>query len=98
MGIPVISLRGDRFVGRVGESILTTVGLEELVVDSEETYIAKGIELASDLPRLADLRGRLRQKVVDSPLCDGVTFTQDLEAVYRKMWTTWCHNHGYLGE
>jgi protein O-GlcNAc transferase len=90
MGVPVISLRGNRFVSRIGESFLSTVGLREYVVDSEDAYIAKAIALASDLPRLADIRQQLREQMLNSPLCDCRGFTRDLEAAYRKMWETWC--------
>ena len=90
MGVPVISLRGDRFVGRVGDSILTTVGLEELVVDTEDAYVARAVELAADLSRLTALRTGLRDMLVNSPLCDGPAFTRSLEAAYRAMWETRC--------
>ena len=90
MGVPVVTLRGDRFVGRMGESIMMNLGLEECVADSEQAYIAHAIELASDLSRLAELRGTLRNRLLKSPLCDGPGFTRDLEAVYRSMWETWC--------
>lgn len=90
MGVPVVTLRGDRFVSRMGESIMMNLGLEECVTNNKEDYIAKAIALASDLPRLTELRGRLRSQLLDSPLCDAPGFTHDLEAAYRRMWETWC--------
>jgi predicted O-linked N-acetylglucosamine transferase (SPINDLY family) len=90
MGVPVVTLRGDRYVGHMGETILKHLGLPECVTDSEDAYIAKAIDLASDLPRLAELRGGLRSRLLNSPLCDGPGFTRDLEAAYRRMWETWC--------
>lgn len=91
MGVPVVSMRGDRFVSRVGDSILSAVGLEELVVDTEDAYVAEAVELATDLPRLARLRAGLRDRLLHSPLCDGPGFTHGLEVVYRAMWEAWCH-------
>jgi protein O-GlcNAc transferase len=90
MGVPVISRRGDRFSGRVSESILTTIGLPELVADNADDYIAKAVALAQDLPRLADLRSGLRERVARSPLCDAPRFTRHLEQAYRSMWRGWC--------
>ena len=90
MGVPVVTLRGDRFVSRMGESIMMNLGLEECVADSKEAYIAEVLALASDLPRLAALRARLRGQLLNSPLCDGPGFTRDLEAAYRTMWEAWC--------
>ncbi len=78
MGVPVVSLRCDRFSGRVGESILTTVGLPALVADDAAAYLATASSLAADLKRLADLRAGLRATVVGSPLCDGDRFARHL--------------------
>lgn len=94
MGVPLITLCGDRYVSHVGETILKNLDLTEYVTDSEEAYISKAIALASDLPRLAELRGELRNRLLNSPLCDGPGFTRDLEVVYRQMWEAWCQiNH-----
>ncbi len=90
MGVPVVSLRCDRFSGRVGESILTTVGLPALVADDAAAYLATASSLAADLTRLADLRAGLRATVVGSPLCDRDRFARHLESAYRAMWRRWC--------
>jgi predicted O-linked N-acetylglucosamine transferase (SPINDLY family) len=89
MGVPVVSLRGDRFVGRVGESILTAVGLPNLVAASPAEYLATAIALATDLPRLTAFRKSLRRRLVASPLCDAKSFARDLESGYRAMWQAW---------
>ena len=52
MGVPVVTLRGDRFIARVGESILSTVGLKEWIAADEDDYVAKAAAMAADLPRL----------------------------------------------
>jgi protein O-GlcNAc transferase len=89
MGVPVVTLRGDRFVGRVGESVLTTLGLGELVAASPADYLSTTIELAADVTRLAALRAELRQRLVASPLCDARAFAGDLESAFRAMWQAW---------
>jgi protein O-GlcNAc transferase len=90
MGVPVVSLRGDRFSGRVGESILTSVGLPGLVAADAEGYIATAAALAANPSHLGYLRARLRGMVVGSSLCDAERFTRHLEAAYRSMWQSWC--------
>jgi protein O-GlcNAc transferase len=90
MGVPVISLRGDRFTGRVGDSILTTCALSELVAGSVADYVARASRLAHDRPRLAALRAGLRDRLVASPLCDAAKFARHLEAAYRRMWRDRC--------
>src|SRR5260221_1352345 len=94
MGVPVVSLRGDRFSGRVSESMLTTVGLPDLVAADAAAYIATAGALAADLAALADLRSRLRTMVVGSPLCDADRFTRNLEIAFRSMWRHWCAEKG----
>ena len=90
MGVPAITLAGDRFVSRMGVSHLTAVGLPELIVPSPEAYFDRAVTLAGDLPRLRELRATLRERVAHSPLCDGAGFTRELEDAFRKMWRTWC--------
>ena len=90
MGVPVVTLRGDRWVGRVSESILSTIGLPELVAGSQADYVDIAAKLAVDRFRLKSLRMGLRTKVVTSPLCDGTKFTRNLETGYRRMHETRC--------
>lgn len=90
MGVPVVTLRGDTWVGRVSASILETVGLPELIAEDEEAYLRIATALAEDEPQRATLRKNLRLMLEDSPFCDGEAFTRDLEAAYRGMWRRWC--------
>lgn len=77
MGIPVISLRGQRRAGRLGASILHAAGLSEWTAGSVEEYaaIATKIGLSSDLPTL---RAKLRDRVTNSPLADTSGMAQEL--------------------
>jgi predicted O-linked N-acetylglucosamine transferase (SPINDLY family) len=90
MGVPVVALAGNRHAARVGVSLLTHLGLPELIAKDEADYVRIAVELARDLPRLAAMRQGLRERVESSPLCDGASFTRDLEEAYRGMWKTWC--------
>jgi predicted O-linked N-acetylglucosamine transferase (SPINDLY family) len=94
MGVPVVSLVGQTAVGRGGLSILSNIGLPELVGRSEEDYVRIASELARDIPRLENLRSTLRQKMERSPLMDAPRFARNVEAAYRTMWRTgltWGH-------
>ena len=97
MGVPVITLSGDRFAGHMGETIMKNLDLYACVADSPEDYLEKAVARATDLPRLADLRSRLRERLLNSPLCDAPTFTRDLETLYRKLWMNWCQTHSTAG-
>ena len=90
MGVPVVTLSGDRHAGRVGASLLAQVGLGELVTPSSVAYVETALGLAGDRQALGHLRGRLRAMIADGGLTDGPTFTTSLEAAYREMWRAWC--------
>jgi predicted O-linked N-acetylglucosamine transferase (SPINDLY family) len=90
MGVPVVTLRGDRHSSRVGASLLTRVGLPDLIAEAEAAYVETAAGLADDLDRLSELRRGLRDRVRDSPLCNGRGFAREIEAAYREMWRRWC--------
>jgi protein O-GlcNAc transferase len=90
MGVPVITLRGDRAVARAGASVLSNLGLPELIASTPEQYVRLAAELAGHLPRLKELRMSLRQRLCNSPLMDARRFARDIEEAYRGMWVAWC--------
>lgn len=89
MGVPVVTLAGTQFVSRVGMSLLSNVGLPELIAQSPEHYVELALQLSQDSDRRAGLRESLRARMAASPLCDAATFTRNLERAYRAMWRTW---------
>jgi predicted O-linked N-acetylglucosamine transferase (SPINDLY family) len=91
MGVPVITVAGQGHRSRVGKSLLTTLGLEQLVAESVDDYVAKAVALAGNLASLAELRATLRDRMLLSPLTDALKFTRSLETAYRMMWENWCH-------
>lgn len=90
MGVPVIGLAGPVPVSRAALSILSNLGLPELVGLQEEDYVDIAVRLASDLPRLAELRRTLRTRMDRSVLMDATRFARGIEAAYRAMWQRWC--------
>jgi len=94
MGVPVVTLVGATVVGRAGVSQLTNLGLTELIAQTPQGYIEIAAQLAGDLPRLAELRRTLRDRMRASPLMDAIGFARGIEAAYRKMWKTWCATGG----
>ena len=92
MGVPVISLVGRTIVGRIGLSLLSNLGLQNLVADSPVRYIEIAVELSADLGRLAALRQGLRARLEHSPLMDAPRFARNMESLYQKAWDDWCTN------
>jgi predicted O-linked N-acetylglucosamine transferase (SPINDLY family) len=86
MGVPVVTLAGRTALSRGSVSILSNVGMPELIARDEEQYVQKAVELATDLPRLAAIRASLRDRMIHSALRDAGAFARDVEAAYRRMW------------
>ncbi|MBF0334577.1 MAG: tetratricopeptide repeat protein, partial [Alphaproteobacteria bacterium] len=94
MGVPVVTLRGDRHAGRVGASILGALGLDELIAADVDSYVETAVRLAGDAPRLRAYRATLRDRLATSALCDARGFTATLESALRAIWRDWCAGGG----
>jgi predicted O-linked N-acetylglucosamine transferase (SPINDLY family) len=90
MGLPVVVLAGPVHVSRVGVSLLGNLGMPEWIAHSRDEYVEIATKLASDVPALAAARSGLRQKMLDSPITDGVRGARALEDAFRRMWSDWC--------
>jgi predicted O-linked N-acetylglucosamine transferase (SPINDLY family) len=86
MGVPVVSLMGDRVLGRYGGVFLETVGLPDLVAGDVDAYVETAARLADDIARLAGIRATLRQRMAASRLCDGPAYARAIEGAYRRIW------------
>ena len=71
-------------------SLLSNMGLTELIADTPQRYVDIAVGWARDLPRLTELRAGLRQRMQLSGLMNGKQFAAEVEAAFRGMWTTWC--------
>jgi predicted O-linked N-acetylglucosamine transferase (SPINDLY family) len=90
MGVPVVTLVGRRFVGRVGAAILSLVGLEDLIAEDRRSYVDKVLCLTEDKDRRMELRRHLRERLKASPLLDAGAYARSVEGAYRAMWRSWC--------
>jgi protein O-GlcNAc transferase len=90
MGVPVVTTRGTLHAGRVGASLLTTIGCPELIANDEDDYIRIARDLANSADRLAHYRTTLRERMQRSPLLDAPSFSRGLETALRHMWAHYC--------
>lgn len=88
MGVPVISLYGERHGTRFGLSMLKNIGLEELAVNSYDEYINRAVGLANDKELLKILRRNLRGMMKKSPLMDSKNYLREIEAAFIKILRT----------
>ena len=90
MGVPVVTLTGDRHASRVTTSQLHSLDLGMLAAPDSDQYIEIAVRLASDTTKLNSIRRSLRERLQTSALVDYQGFTQQLEAKYRDIWRKWC--------
>jgi predicted O-linked N-acetylglucosamine transferase (SPINDLY family) len=90
MGVPVLALAGERHAGRVGSSLLGSVGLEDWIARDREDYVSRAVRHAGNRQELTGLRAGMRRRLSASPLCDAVRFAKNVEQAYRVMWRKWC--------
>jgi predicted O-linked N-acetylglucosamine transferase (SPINDLY family) len=86
MGVPVLTRRGDRFIGHNGETIARNAGLSEWVAQDADDYVGKACRLTSDLDQLSELRASLRPRLLASPLFDSTRFALHFESALWGMW------------
>jgi protein O-GlcNAc transferase len=90
MGVPMMTLAGDRVAGLLGPSFLTTLGLTGWIARTPAEYVERAVAHAADLAALARLRASLRARLSASPLGDAAGYCRAVEAAYRTMWRRWC--------
>jgi len=86
MGVPVVTLAGERMVGRWTASMLRTLRLPQLIAPRPEDYIAIALNTAAAIDLWRGRRAEIRDRVAASPLCDGTSYTRRLERLYRAVW------------
>jgi glycosyltransferase involved in cell wall biosynthesis len=84
-GVPVVTLKGNRFSSRYGASLIMAAGCPELVAVNNEEYVGIAVGLANAPNRMRHYRENLRRMAVDSGLCDARGFEKRLEAAYESM-------------
>lgn len=94
MGTPVITLKGDRHVSRVGASLLTAVGHPEWIVSDPAHYVQLACELAAQPEKLLAARATLRSEMKRSPLLDHAGQTERFSAALRRCWKDFCTSAG----
>jgi predicted O-linked N-acetylglucosamine transferase (SPINDLY family) len=90
MGVPVVTLAGERSMSRSTASLLTTAGLQELIARTPDEFAQACARLSLQGARTTPDREALRSAFAASPLMDEQSFTESLEDLYRHAWREWC--------
>lgn len=92
MGVPVVTCMGGSCASRVGASVLTAAGLEDLIAKDADEFVAIAAELARDRERVRTLREGMRARLNASHLRDETGFARIVEGAYRDAWCRWCES------
>ena len=85
MGVPVITLCGDSYVGRMSSAVLSGANLSEWIAKSEDDYLDKAIQAADQLSHIRQSRNQLRDHVISSPLYDVSSLNSELWNTFETM-------------
>ena len=89
-GLPMLTRTGTTFPGRVGTSLLTAIGLPELVTTTRQQYESLAVELALSPQKLQAIREKLAGNRLTQPLFDTQLFTRHLESAHGMMFDRCC--------
>ena len=84
-GLPVLTQIGETFAGRVAASLLTAIGLPDLIVQTEEQFESMAIELATRPEQMAAIKRRLAENRMTKPLFDTNLYTRHIESAFATM-------------
>ena len=86
MGVPVLTLKGDRYLFHFGESINANLKMYDWIAKNQNEYISKAIEFSSNLDELSKIRMSLRKKALQSPVFDAPRFAEHFSMMVWDMW------------
>ena len=86
MGVPIITLKGNRYISHFGESINSNLNMSNWIAENYADYILKAKKFSSDINELSKIRTRLRQSCLQSPVFDSKRFSQHFDQMLWKIW------------
>jgi predicted O-linked N-acetylglucosamine transferase (SPINDLY family) len=92
MGVPVLTMVGERHASRVGNAILSRLNLQEFITGSYQSYIRTAADMPDRLKDLIELRKGLRKRLMNSPFCDHAARTAELEKAFRSAYSSYLMN------
>jgi predicted O-linked N-acetylglucosamine transferase (SPINDLY family) len=85
MGTPILTLSGRSYISRMAGSLLTAVGLPDLITFSLAEYEARAVQIGSNPARAWSCKRYLREHGRGSPLFDIPATVRDIEDNFERM-------------
>ena len=86
MGVPVMVLKGDRFIFHFGESINSNLNMNDWIAENKEDYVSKAIKFSSNLKELSNIRSSLRNQALQSPVFNPINFSNYFDKMLWEFW------------
>lgn len=98
MGVPTLTLAGFKPAGRQSTAVLSHLGLTDFIAKDDESFVSRGVHLATDVESLAVLRSTLRERFAASPFGQAEKAAEGLGEAFRTMWKAWCRGPALVAE
>ena len=86
MGVPVITLKGNRYLFHFGESINSNLKMFDWIAKDKKEYLAKALFFSKNLDKVSEIRKNLREKALKSPVFNAESFAENFGNMLWKMW------------
>ncbi len=86
MGVPVLTLKGDRHISYFGECINSNCNMNDWISSDKEEYIKKAIKFSNDLNLISNIRKNLRNTILKSPIFDHETLGENFDKLIKNIW------------
>ena len=95
MGVPVITLKGNRFLFHFGESLNSNLNMKDWIAENQNEYVTKAIKFSSNFDGLSKIRKNLRQIALRSPIFDAARFTNHFSKMLWDMWNNFSRKNEF---
>ena len=85
MGVPLLTLVGERYYSRIGYSINRNLNLNDWNVFNKDDYVKTALDKINNYKDLTKLKASLRNKIEASPIFDSDTFARNFEDLLLKI-------------
>ena len=95
MGVPVVTLKGDRFLFHFGESLNSNLNMKDWIAENQDEYVTKAVKFSSNLNELSKIRMNLRQIALRSPVFDAPRFAEHFSRMLWEMWNNFSRKNEF---
>jgi predicted O-linked N-acetylglucosamine transferase (SPINDLY family) len=85
MGVPLVTIRGNRMSARMSSSLVRGLDRNEWMADTPEAFAAIVANLCADLPKLRASKATRQQEALASPLFDEVDLARQVTDLFVKV-------------